>query len=1097
MDEEKKQRVEAFAHEILYSYYTESDVELLIAHLAPEVVWLGAGRNQRAEGREAVAAVFRAGREELFRCEISGERYVTRSLGGGCWLCQGDSQVTSAPGTGKYIQAHQRITFLFQEQGQRLLIAHIHHSMDYTGVADGELFPVKAGQAAYQKLQATLEEKDRQIELMLTQMPGGMAICLPDEDFTVDWISSSLCKLLGYAGPEEFFAATGGACRAFIQPEDYDEMARKVEGRFSDSDEYYAEYRVRLQDGGALWASDLGRRITDADGRTLIYCFISDITRRRERELEIERANREAARQARFLGQLYESIPCGILQFTPGPEHRIISLNPMVWRFYGFGSEAEYRAAVSDPFDLVLEEERPRLQRLVDGLPLGGGTISYTRQVRRRDGREGWISVVLERLVNIDGVEVLQAIFTDITEIKALQAAQEREQLLENRVLRAAICTAYPMIMSLNLTRGTYSCFVDQQGFYDGRRQGDFEEMAREAVANTYPSYREDFARFLSREEILRRFAAGEQELYTELRQLGVDGAYHWNSVQLIQVENPVGDELMAIELVRVLDEQRAEKARQEQLLRDALAAARAANSAKSDFLSRMSHDIRTPMNAIIGMSTIGQLKAGDPQAVRNCFAKIDTSSRFLLSLINDILDMSKIENGKMAIAEERFDFTAFFDELVSIIYPQAEKAGLEFEVHISAALERWYVGDELRLKQVLMNLLSNALKFTPRGGRIVVEAAEERRAAGKAVLRFDVRDTGIGMSEEFLTRIFTPFEQEEESAARNNVGSGLGLSIVYNLVQLMGGEVQVHSRRGQGAAFAVRLPLGLLEDDAEEEQRRRARELMQGAPVLVADDDPAVGEQACLILGGIGARPEWAASGAEAVEKVRCALARGEHYEIALIDWRMPGMDGVETTRRIRQLVGPETTIVIISAYDWSDIEQEARAAGADHFLSKPLFSSTLCHAVTHLENAAARGHSTVDRALAGRRVLLVEDNELNREIARSLLELYGLEVDTAENGREAVERFAAREAGAYLAVLMDIRMPVMDGLEATRAIRALPRGDAARVPILAMTANAFDEDRTQAYRAGMTGYLTKPLDIQVLLEALEKLLPAPPEKP
>lgn len=347
------------------------------------------------------------------------------------------------------------------------------------------------------------------------------------------------------------------------------------------------------------------------------------------------------------------------------------------------------------------------------------------------------------------------------------------------------------------------------RGFYrPGGGRAILRRWRGRRVANTYPSYREDFARFLSREEILRRFAAGEQELYTELRQLGVDGAYHWNSVQLIQVENPVGDELMAIELVRVLDEQRAEKARQEQLLRDALAAARAANSAKSDFLSRMSHDIRTPMNAIIGMSTIGQLKAGDPQAVRNCFAKIDTSSRFLLSLINDILDMSKIENGKMAIAEERFDFTAFFDELVSIIYPQAEKAGLEFEVHISAALERWYVGDELRLKQVLMNLLSNALKFTPRGGRIVVEAAEERRAAGKAVLRFDVRDTGIGMSEEFLTRIFTPFEQEEESAARNNVGSGLGLSIVYNLVQLMGGEVQVHSRRGQGAAFAVRLPL-------------------------------------------------------------------------------------------------------------------------------------------------------------------------------------------------------------------------------------------------------------------------------------------------
>ena len=303
---------------------------------------------------------------------------------------------------------------------------------------------------------------------------------------------------------------------------------------------------------------------------------------------------------------------------------------------------------------------------------------------------------------------------------------------------------------------------------------------------------------------------------------------------------------------------------------------------------------------------------------------------------------------------------------------------------------------------------------------------------------------------------------------------------------------MEVRSRRGEGSAFTVRVPLGLAEDGAEEEQRSRARELMRGARVLVADDDPAVGEQACLILEDVGAQADWAPSGAKAVEKVGRARARGENYELALIDWRMPGMDGAETTRRIRQLVGREATIVIISAYDWGDIEQEARAAGADYFLAKPLFGSTLWHAVAQLENTEVQRRPEADKALAGQRVLLVEDNELNREIARSLLELYGLQVDTAENGQQAVEQFSAQRPGTYLAVLMDIRMPVMDGLEATRAIRALPRGDAAGTPILAMTANAFDEDRTQAYRAGMTGYLTKPLDIQMLLEALGDLLPA-----
>ena len=486
-----------------------------------------------------------------------------------------------------------------------------------------------------------------------------------------------------------------------------------------------------------------------------------------------------------------------------------------------------------------------------------------------------------------------------------------------------------------------------------------------------------------------------------------------------------------------MLDSQRAEQARQEQLLRDALASAKAANQAKSDFLSRMSHDIRTPMNAIVGMSTIGQLKLDDRRSVQDCFCKIDASSRYLLSLINDILDMSKIETGKMELAHEYFDFTELMDEVNQI------------------------------------------------------QIEEQKRTNGFSYLRFQVKDTGIGMSREFRSRLFMPFEQEAPETARNNVGSGLGLSIVYNLVQLMGGSIEVESERKKGSVFTVILPFKLAEDDQEVENQRKKRELLQGLAGLVADDDPLVGSQATSILEKAGARSLWVDSGFRAVEEVRRLLEEGRHFDIAMIDWKMPDMDGVETARRIRALVGPDTTIIMISAYDWSRIEDEARSAGVNCFISKPLFGSTIYDAFARAVNRSEEKGAEKEREdFTGCRVLLADDNELNREIARTLLEMRGMEVETAEDGQEAADLYRSRGAGYFSAVLMDIRMPRMDGLEATRAIRAMEDEDTGSIPILAMTANAFEEDKARAYEAGMNGYLVKPLDMEAVLDELKKHL-------
>ena len=512
--------------------------------------------------------------------------------------------------------------------------------------------------------------------------------------------------------------------------------------------------------------------------------------------------------------------------------------------------------------------------------------------------------------------------------------------------------------------------------------------------------------------------------------------------------------------------------------LSDALESARNANVAKSNFLSHLSHEIRTPMNAIIGMTTIAMSRLDDRARLEDCLGKIAQSSRHLLGLINDVLDMSKIEGGRLSIAHEPFNFRLSLQGIVNLIQPQIQEQGQNFEVSLSEVDEEELNGDAMRLNQILINLLSNAVKFTPRGGSIRLDIRQVHKNRNNVRFRFIIRDTGIGMSEEFISRLYMPFEQATASTASKFGGTGLGMAITQNLVSLLGGMISVKSKEGRGTEFTVELPFGL-------SGRQTSRELSALDPlkVLVVDDDPGTCEHASLLLGRMGLRARWVLAGKEAVDLILRARECGDDYDVCLIDWQMPDMDGVETARRIRREVGPDTLIIIISAYDWSPIEREAREAGVNAFINKPFFASTLHDTLLSItRHAPAKAEVSVPNRreydFSGRRILLVEDNEFNREVAKEFLEMTGAAVECAGDGREALEKFTSSEPGHYALILMDVQMPVMSGYEATRAIRA----EAETIHILAMTANAFSEDIAAAVAAGMNGHLAKPIDVAAL---------------
>ena len=512
---------------------------------------------------------------------------------------------------------------------------------------------------------------------------------------------------------------------------------------------------------------------------------------------------------------------------------------------------------------------------------------------------------------------------------------------------------------------------------------------------------------------------------------------------------------------------------------------AAAANKAKTDFLSTMSHDIRTPMNAIIGLTAIAEKNLGDPVSVGEHLRKISMASNHLLTLINDILDISKVESGQLNLSPLTFSIVETVENLVNISQPMIKEKNIEFNFRTGKMEKEYFYADQLRLNQVYINILSNAIKYTEPGGRVSVDMREEEsRKPGCARLIYRVADTGIGMSPEFMANMYQPFSRQTDSRVNSIQGTGLGLAIAKQMVDLMEGTIDCQSEQGKGTTFTVTLDLPIAD-------RQREDMVLDPMDVLVVDDDEVLLETAIDTLESLGVKADHAGNGMEALGMITRRHQEGRDYNIVILDWKMPNLDGIETIHRIRTEAGVSTRILLVSAYDWSDIEDRAKEAGADGFVGKPLFRSKLYEKINALLGTEAKSVEPENdySDIQGMNILIAEDNDINWEIVSAMLSMFGITTERAENGRVCVDKMTQAAEGSYDLIFMDIQMPEMNGLEATRNIRKLDNPWASSIPIIAMTADAFSENVTECLNAGMNGHIAKPIDIKLVIKEIRRI--------
>ena len=809
-----------------------------------------------------------------------------------------------------------------------------------------------------------------------------------------------------------------------------------------------------------------------------------DVTQERAYEKEITQKNQT-------LETIFTTLECGVMCHTLDGS-RIISINKSALDILGYDSPEEL---MNDGFDMVassvVDEDKDWLRKAILSLKKEGDSISVEYRVRHKNNKLLYIMGNI-KLIRENGNLAYQRFLLDCTAQKQRENTERQERERHQMELVHALTTDYILV-----------CFFDLD-----TDKGHLLQMDKDSVSSfgsiftgeislceNMDSFIQNFVYEEDREMLLDAFSAerlienlaSEKQYYSNFRVIQ-DGEIKYYQLKAVRTGSWDTSHGMVLGLKSVDAETRHEM-EQKGLLEDALLQANRASKAKSTFLSNMSHDIRTPMNAIVGFTALAMTHIDHKDQVEEYLKKIMTSGNHLLSLINDILDMSRIESGKMHLDEKEYSLPDILHGLRNIVLADIRAKQLELYIDAVDVINEEIYCDRLRLNQVLLNLLSNAIKYTGAGGIITMRITEKTGAPeGYATYEFSIKDTGIGMSQEFVKHIFEPFERERNSTISGIQGTGLGMAITKNIIDMMNGSIEVKSEQGNGTEFIVCLSFRLNEIKKEPKDIPQ----LKNCRALVVDDDFNTCDSVSYMLQQIGMRAEWTLSGREAVLRTRQALMRGDTYCVYIIDWLLPDMNGVEITRRIRKEMGENVPIIILTAYDWSDIEEEAKEAGVTAFCSKPLFMSELrsCLQSVVYTDSEPPEDSPKTRKLHKGRILLAEDNELNQEIATAILSEAGFQIEIAENGQIAVDMLSKSRPGYYQLVLMDVQMPVMNGYDAARAIRKLPDTELSSIPILAMTANAFEEDRQEALKSGMNGHIAKPINIDTLFDTLDSIL-------
>ena len=820
----------------------------------------------------------------------------------------------------------------------------------------------------------------------------------------------------------------------------------------------------------------------DLDGSVMGTVGIGiDVTQERAYEQEIIRKNHN-------LETIFTTIDCGVMRHTLDGT-QILSANRAALKILGYETLEELKAG---GFDLVAssvyEEDREKLRHCISELKKEDDCVSVEYRVRHKNGDILHVMGNI-KLLRENGELIYQRFLLDCTE----QKRQEKENERHQRELVQALSVEYGLVCFFELNTGLGMLLHNNDE--NGKNFGDIfdgeisleESLERYIHTFVYEEDRETLRQFTAPDRL--REELSDEKLYSGNYRVRRGEEIEYFQMKVVRAGTLDGSRGIVLG-IRSVDAEIRSEMEQKNLLEDALMQANRASRAKSVFLSNMSHDIRTPMNAIVGFTALALTHIDHREQVEEYLGKIMTSGNHLLSLINDVLDMSRIESGKMHLEEKPCRLPDILHGLRNII--QADIRAKQLELYIDAVdvVHEDIYCDKLRLNQVLLNLLSNAIKYTAAGGIVSMRIMEKKGAPARhASYEFHIKDNGIGMSKEFAARIFEPFEREKNSTVSGIQGTGLGMAITKNIVDMMNGVIGVESEQGKGTEFTVCFTFRL---NAEGKEPRDIPEL-KNCRALVVDDDFNTCDSVSYMLQEMGMRAEWTLSGKEAVLRTRQAHDRGDEYLVYIIDWLLPDMNGVEVTRRIRKEMGDDVPVIVLTAYDWEDIEEEAKEAGVTAFCSKPLFFSELrscLNSVIGKPQAEEKEEESRNVKIRSGRILLAEDVELNQEIAVTILEDAGFEAEVAENGQIALDMLEKSAPGYYQLVLMDVQMPVMDGYTATKHIRQLENRELASIPIIAMTANAFEEDRQEALRCGMNGHIAKPIDMNNLFTILDKAL-------